>query len=102
MPEAMTMAIADDAEPAGYPAEWEFDGLLRNGEAVVVRPIRPADGPALAGLRGATSPGTHQHVLLAGPALSLEAAARFSQVDYDAPDGVRRAGVGRVGRAGQL
>ena len=47
MPEGMTMAIAGDAEPAGYPAEWEFDGLLRNGEAVVVRPIRPADAPAL-------------------------------------------------------
>jgi acyl-CoA synthetase (NDP forming)/GNAT superfamily N-acetyltransferase len=84
MPEAMMMAIADDAGPAGYPAEWEFDGLLRNGEAVVIRPIRPADTPALVGLRGATSPGTHQHVLLAGPALSLEVAARFSQVDYDA------------------
>ena len=56
MPEAMTMAIAGDAEPAGYPAEWEFDGLLRNGEAVVVRPIRPTDAPAFAGLRGATSP----------------------------------------------
>ena len=83
------MAIAGDAgpeaaEPAGYPAEWEFDGLLRNGEAVVVRPIRPADAPALAGLREAVSPGTHQHVLLAGPALSLQAAARFSEVDYDA------------------
>ena len=83
------MAIADDAgpdaaEPAGYPAEWEFDGLLRNGEAVAVRPIRPADAPALVGLRAATSPGTHQHVLLAGPALSLPAAVRFSEVDYDA------------------
>ena len=83
------MAIADDAgpdaaEPAGYPADWEFDGLLRNGEAVVVRPIRPADAPALVGLREATSPGTHQHVLLTGPALSLQAAARFSEVDYDA------------------
>ena len=83
------MTIAGDAgpdatEPAGYPAEWEFDGLLRDGEAVVVRPIRPADAPALAGLREATSPGTHQHVLLAGPALSLQAAARFSEVDYDA------------------
>jgi acyl-CoA synthetase (NDP forming)/GNAT superfamily N-acetyltransferase len=64
--------------------EWEFDGLLRDGEAVVVRPIRPADAPALAGLREATSPGTHQHVLLAGPALSLQAAARFGEVDYDA------------------
>ncbi len=74
----------DTAIPAGYPAEWEFDGLLRNGEAVVVRPIRPADAAALAGLREAVSPGTHRHVLLAGPALSPQAAARFSEVDYDA------------------
>ena len=74
----------DTAMPAGYPPAWEFDGLLRNGEAVVVRPIRPADAPALVGLREATSPGTHQHVLLAGPAISRQAAARFSEVDYDA------------------
>ena len=84
------------------PAEWEFDGLLRNGEAVVVRPIRPADAPALVGLRAAVSPGTDQHVLLAGPALSLQAAARFSEVDY----GARMAFVALVsdetGRAGEL
>ena len=78
-------AVHDAAEPAGYPREWEFDGLLSNGEAVVVRPIRPADAPALAGLHGAVSPGTlHRHVLLTGPALSLETAAGFSEVDYDA------------------
>src|ERR1017187_3632086 len=83
------MTIADDAvpevaDPAGYPVEWEFDGLLRNGEAVVVRPIRPADAPALIGCAGPVSPGTHQHVLLDGPALSRQAAAQFSEVDYDA------------------
>ena len=62
-------AVHDAAEPAGYPREWEFDGLLSNGEAVVVRPIRPADAPALVGLHGAVSPGTlHRHVLLTGPA----------------------------------
>ena len=78
-------AVHDAAEPAGYPREWEFDGLLRNGEAVVVRPIRLADAPALVGLHGAVSPGTlHRHVLLTGPALSLETAAGFSEVDYDA------------------
>jgi acyl-CoA synthetase (NDP forming)/GNAT superfamily N-acetyltransferase len=90
MPEETTMTTVDDAvqdaaEPPGYPPEWEFDGLLRNGEAVVVRPIRPADAPALAGLRAATSPGTpHRHVLLSGPDLSPDAAAHFSEVDYDA------------------
>ena len=78
-------AVHDAAEPAGYPREWEFDGLLRNGEAVVVRPIRPADAPALVGLHGAVSPGTlHRHVLLTGRTLSLETAAGFSEVDYDA------------------
>jgi len=78
-------AVHDAAEPAGYPREWEFDGLLRNGEAVVVRPIRPADAPALVGLHGAVSPATlHRHVLLTGPTLSLETAAGFSEVDYDA------------------
>ena len=73
-------AVHDAAEPAGYPREWEFDGLLRNGEAVVARPIRPADAPALVGLHGAVSPATlHRHVLLTGPTLSLETAAGFSE-----------------------
>src|ERR1017187_4980898 len=51
------------AMPVGYPMEWEFDGLLMNGEAVVVRPIQPADAPAVVG---------------------LAAAARSCEVDYDA------------------
>jgi len=75
----------DTADPVGYPPEWEFDGLLRDGEAVVVRPIRPADAPGLVALRGAVSPRTvHQHVLLADPVLSLGTAAAFSELDYDA------------------
>ena len=62
------MATADAeggaaAMPVGYPMEWEFDGLLMNGEAVVVRPIQPADAPAVVG---------------------LAAAARSCEVDYDA------------------
>jgi len=79
-------AVAPGAAiPAGYPSEWEFDGLLMNGEAVVVRPIHPADAPALVGLHAIVSPGTlHRHVLLDHPTLSLAAAARFSEVDYDA------------------
>ena len=71
--------------PAGYPAEWEFDGLLMNGEAVVVRPIQAADAPTLVGLHAMVSPDTlHRHVLLDYPTLSLATAARFSEVDYDA------------------
>jgi len=73
---AVDNVVQGTAEPAGYPPEWEFDGLLRNGEAVVVRPIRPADASALVGL--------HHHALLAGPALNPATAADFSEVDYDA------------------
>ena len=81
---ASDAATKEEAMPAGYPSAWEFDGLLRNGETAVVRPIRPSDAPALVGLHGAVSPGTlHQHVLLARSTLSLEEAARFSEVDYD-------------------
>ena len=81
---ASDAATHDEAMPAGYPAAWEFDGLLRNGEAAVVRPIRRSDAAALVGLHGAASPGTlHKHVLLDQPTLSLAAAARFSEVDYN-------------------
>ena len=77
-------SVHDEALPARYPPAWEFDGLLRNGEAVVVRPIRPADAPALIGLHKATAPGTlHRHVLVHQPTLSLAEAARFGDVDYD-------------------
>ena len=82
---AVDAAGHEVAVPAGYPLAWEFDGLLRNGEAVVVRPIQPADAPALVGLHATVLPGTlHRHLLLANPTLSPAAAARFSDVDYDA------------------
>jgi acyl-CoA synthetase (NDP forming)/GNAT superfamily N-acetyltransferase len=78
-------AATGGAMSAGYPQEWEFDGLLMNGEAVVVRPIQSTDAPALVGLHAKMSPDTfHRHVLLDQPTLSLAAAARFSEVDYDA------------------
>jgi len=33
----------ETAEPAGYPTSWEFDGLLADGQAVLVRPVKPGD-----------------------------------------------------------
>jgi acyl-CoA synthetase (NDP forming)/GNAT superfamily N-acetyltransferase len=69
--------------PAGYPAPWEFDGLLSDGEAVLVRPVRPADAAALVELhvhlaRGAgTRAVEHLH-----PAKVLEELAHFTTVDY--------------------
>lgn len=48
--------VTGGAMSAGYPPEWEFDGLLMNGEAVVVRPIQSADAPALVSLHAIESP----------------------------------------------
>jgi acyl-CoA synthetase (NDP forming)/GNAT superfamily N-acetyltransferase len=77
-------SVRDRVRPTGYPAAWEFDGLLRNGETVVIRPILPGDAQALVSLHGAVSPGSlHRHALLARPALSLADAARFTEADYD-------------------
>jgi hypothetical protein len=36
-----------DPLPAGYPSHFEADVVLADGGTVLVRPIRPADGPAL-------------------------------------------------------
>jgi len=74
----------EKAEPVGYPTSWEFDGLLADGEAVLVRPVRPSDATALAGLHvhplpGAARPrtyGTH-------PALVVSELSRFTTVDYE-------------------
>ena len=40
---ASDAATNEETMPAGYPSAWEFDGLLRNGETAVVRPIRPSE-----------------------------------------------------------
>ena len=65
-------AAHDGAISPGYPAAWEFDGLLMNGEAVVVRPIQSAYGWALTGFHVTLSPDSiHRHLLLAHPTLSL-------------------------------
>jgi acetyl coenzyme A synthetase (ADP forming)-like protein len=69
-------------EPADYPESWEFDGLLTDGEAVLVRPVRPSDAAALVGLHvhsvGASKPrtiGTH-------PALVASELSHRVTVDY--------------------
>jgi len=48
---AADAAVTGGAMAGGYPPEWKFDGLLMDGEAVVVRPIQPADAPALVSLQ---------------------------------------------------
>ncbi len=37
-----------ESEPADYPTSWEFDGLLVDGGAALIRPVRPGDEASLA------------------------------------------------------
>ncbi|MGA7833613.1 MAG: GNAT family N-acetyltransferase [Acidimicrobiales bacterium] len=73
---------SSEDEPTGYPAAWAFDGLLTNGEAVFVRPVRPNDTPLLIGLstlvkRDATS---SRGGFAAGDLAEVEYASRMAFV----------------------
>lgn len=50
-----TDVLAQDTSAAGYPAAWEFDGLLTDGTAVRVRPANPDDVSLLGTFHAALS-----------------------------------------------
>jgi acetyltransferase len=67
-----------------YPAELERAGVMRDGRAVAVRPIRPEDAQALVGLVAACDADDVRLRFLGVLAGLPEAqAARLSQIDYD-------------------
>jgi acyl-CoA synthetase (NDP forming)/GNAT superfamily N-acetyltransferase len=70
-------------QPAGYPAAWEFDGLMANGTAVHVRPIRPDDARALVGFHAGLSPDTvYRRYFGVHPELSDAEVRHLTEVDY--------------------
>ena len=71
-----------NVETAGYPASWEFDGLLADGAAVLVRPVRPSDAKALVGLHVHPQPGAPPRIYATHPALMASEMAHFTTVDY--------------------
>lgn len=77
------ISLYDTLEPPGYPLSWEFDGLLTSGEAVLVRPIQPADTQSLIVFHaGLTSDTIHSRYFAVHSTLTLEEAAHFTAVDY--------------------
>ena len=72
----------ENADVAGYPASWEFDGLLADGQAVLVRPVRPSDATALVGLHVHPQPGAPPRIYATHPALLASEMSHFSTVDY--------------------
>lgn len=72
-----------DERPAGYPAHYEADVVLKDGKTVTVRPILPGDAEAIRALHARLSPETRYLRFFSPlPQLSDRMLARFTQVDY--------------------
>jgi acetyl coenzyme A synthetase (ADP forming)-like protein len=71
--------------PTTWPEHWVSDVVLVDGGTVHVRPIEPADGPALVAFHGRLSPDTvYSRFFSVKPTLSEAEVERFTHVDHDA------------------
>ncbi len=69
---------------AAYPADYDFDVILKDGGVVRVRPIRPGDAGALHAFFGRWSQDTvYQRFFRAKADLTPEELEHFTNVDYD-------------------
>jgi acetyl coenzyme A synthetase (ADP forming)-like protein len=91
--------------PTLAPPYWTSDVVLADGGTVLIRPITPADGPALVAFHERLSPDTvYARFMSAKPSLSPAEVERFTHVDNDtrvalvAELGDRLIGVGRYDR----
>jgi acyl-CoA synthetase (NDP forming)/GNAT superfamily N-acetyltransferase len=76
-------AGAHEVPTPKYPSAWEFDGLLTDGTAVCVRPIRPSDVALLVSFHTRLSPETITRGYLGAHAeLSSDEASYYTDVDY--------------------
>jgi acyl-CoA synthetase (NDP forming)/GNAT superfamily N-acetyltransferase len=72
-----------DADPPGYPREWEADVLLADGGVAHLRPIRPSDAVRLVAFYERVSPESKYLRFFAPyPRLSNRDVKRFTEVDY--------------------
>ncbi len=72
-----------DPLPPGYPSHFEADVVLADGGTVLIRPIRPADGPALARFHSRLSPESiYLRYFSPHPRLSDAEIAFLTGVDY--------------------
>jgi acyl-CoA synthetase (NDP forming)/RimJ/RimL family protein N-acetyltransferase len=72
-----------DADPPGYPREWEADVLLADGGVAHLRPIRPADANRLVAFYERVSPESKYLRFFAPyPRLTDRDVQRFTEIDY--------------------
>ncbi|MDH3518665.1 MAG: hypothetical protein OEM66_07050, partial [Acidimicrobiia bacterium] len=68
---------------ADYPKEFELDVVVRDGEVVVVRPIKPSDGPLLVDFFERLGPESRYfRFFRVKQTLPPEEVAYFTNVDY--------------------
>jgi acetyl coenzyme A synthetase (ADP forming)-like protein len=74
--------MTDSSQTA--PAHWRSDAVLMDGGTVHIRPIEPADAPALVDFHGRLSPDTiYSRFFSYKPTLRDAEVERFTQVDHD-------------------
>jgi acetyl coenzyme A synthetase (ADP forming)-like protein len=69
--------------PAGYPADWEQDVVLKDGGTLRIRPIAPADAAALQDfVRSMSTESSYFRFFRVKKELTPEELEEFTQVDY--------------------
>ncbi len=69
--------------PSGYPGEWEQDAVLRDGGTVRIRPIVPADAPALQALvHNMSTQSSYFRFFRVKRELAPEELKAFTEIDY--------------------
>jgi len=77
----VSTTIADP--PSGYPGEWEQDAVLRDGGTVRIRPIVPADAPALQALvHNMSTQSSYFRFFRVKRELAPEELKAFTEIDY--------------------
>ena len=72
-----------DADPPGYPREWEADILLADGGVAHLRPIRPSDAERLVAFYERVSPESkYLRFFVPYPRLTDRDVKLFTEVDY--------------------
>ena len=78
-----TLLVVDSDETGAYPASWETDVVLSDGQTVHVRPITPDDAPRLVQFHSRQSPESiYLRYFSPRPELSERDLHRFTHVDH--------------------
>ncbi|MGE5827145.1 MAG: N-acetyltransferase family protein [Micromonosporaceae bacterium] len=80
----MELTLSPASVPPGYPREYERRLRLRDGRAVAIRPLIPADAPRLAEAIATADPDTLRRRFLSGPPhLTPALLNRLTTLDYE-------------------